>query len=554
MTAIFRQVPVRKPRRNVFRMPHEVKLTTEFARLTPVFCEPVVPGDTWSVNTSMYMRLAPLIAPVMHRCNWYVHFFFVPNRLVWTHWEEFITGGEDGTEAPEYPTIIPPLDFTKNSSLVDYLGFPPVTSGNDMPEYDALPIRAYNLIWNEYYRDQNLTEEVDIMADSDGKLVGTNDNIVPVRNLMLLKNRCWEKDYFTSALPWTQRGPEVRLPLSGDAPVTGTVSGSTYGFTTGSVLRDSSDHSEATGNNNVAVSDIGTNSGRLRYVDDSGTYHDMYVHKSEGIDIEEATTEIHGSADMSNVSAATINELRRCIALQRWMEANARGGSRYIEQIWSHFGVRSSDARLQRPEFLGGGKGTIMFENIPQTSSSDSESPQGNYAGNGSAGGSTHNFRKFFEEYGFIIGILSVMPKPSYQQGMPRKYLKRDRFDFYFPEFANLGEQEIQQQELYYQPNDSSGENEKLFGYTPRYAEYKYIPSSVHGAFRDSLDFWHLGRIFDDAPLLNTDFVTCNPEDVDRIWAVESDPDHPDTDHLWIQMLVDAKAIRPMPKFGVPLI
>lgn len=146
------------------------------------------------------------------------------------------------------------------------------------------------------------------------------------------------------------------------------------------------------------------------------------------------------------------------------------------------------------------------------------------------------------------------MPKPSYQQGMPRKYLKRDKFDFYFPEFANLGEQEIQQQELYYQPNDSSGENEKLFGYTPRYAEYKYIPSSVHGAFRDSLDFWHLGRIFDDAPLLNTDFVTCNAEDVDRIWAVESDPSHPDTDHLWIQMLVDAKAVRPMPKFGVPLI
>lgn len=398
MTAIFKQVPVRKPRRNVFRMPHDVKLTTEFARLTPFFCEPVVPGDTWSVTTAMYMRLAPLIAPVMHRCNWYVHFFFVPNRLVWSHWEEFITGGEDGTEAPEYPTIVPPLDFTKNSSLADYLGFPPVTSGSDMPEYDALPIRAYNLIWNEYYRDQNLTEEVNIMADSDGKLVGTNDNIVPVRNLMVLKNRCWEKDYFTSALPWTQRGPEVRLPLGGEADVTGTVSGRTFGFSAGSVLRDSNDNSEATGNNNVAVAGIGTNSGRLRYVDDSGTYHNMYVHKSEGIDIDESTTKIHGKADMSQVSAATINELRRCIALQRWMEANARGGSRYIEQIWSHFGVRSSDARLQRPEFLGGGKGTIMFENIPQTSSSDADSPQGNYAGNGSAGGSTYNFRKFFED------------------------------------------------------------------------------------------------------------------------------------------------------------
>lgn len=552
MTSIFRQVPVRKPRRNVFRMPHEVKLTTEFARLTPVLCEPVVPGDTWSVTTAMYMRLAPLIAPVMHRCNWYVHFFFVPNRLVWSHWEEFITGGEDGTEAPEYPTIVPPLDFTKNSSLVDYLGFPPVNSGSDLPEYDALPIRAYNLIWNEYYRDQNLTEEVDIMIDSDGVLQG-QDKIVPIRNLMLLKNRCWEKDYFTSALPWTQRGPEVRLPLTGDAPVTGLVSVHRADVSVDTFLQSDGSpwDSNDTSNGSVYVGGKGDSQGKLK-ADEGGA--NIVDAKLSGTTSPTTGTLSNGKADMSQVSAATINELRRCIALQRWMEANARGGSRYIEQIWSHFGVRSSDARLQRPEFLGGGKGTVMFENIPQTSSSDADSPQGNYAGNGSAGGSTHNFRRYFEEYGFIIGILSVMPKPSYQQGMPRKYLKRDRFDFYFPEFANLGEQEIQQQEIYYTPNDSSGENEKLFGYTPRYAEYKYIPSSVHGAFRDSLDFWHLGRIFDDAPLLNTDFVTCNPEDVDRIWAVESDPSHPDTDHLWIQMLLDVKAIRPMPKFGVPLI
>ena len=552
MASLFRQVPVKKPRRNVFKMPHEVKLTTEFGRLTPFFCEPVVPGDTWSINTSLLMRLAPMIAPVMHRCNWYVHFFFVPNRLLWSHWEEFITGGEDGTSAPEYPLFSIPSGtsgigkYCLSSTLYDYLGFPTTGDGGapwtntDNVVVDALPFKAYHLIWNEYYRDQNLQNEVDIHFDDDGtKLINTANQA-----LLELHNRCWEKDYFTSALPWTQRGPEVRLPMTGDADIDATddlnvelekgtdvnPNGKTWKIVgSNGGPSHSSDDIGGDGNGNL------DQAGVLVALDPNGS---LKIPMSEIAKLK---------ANLTDVSSATINELRRCIALQKWMEANARGGSRYIEQIWSHFGVRSSDARLQRPEFLGGGKGSIMFENIPQTSSSDTESPQGNYSGNGTGGGSSRNFKKWFEEYGFIIGILSVMPKPSYQQGMPRKYLKRDKFDFYYPEFANLGEQEIQQQEVFFF-NDVEDTN--TFGYTPRYAEYKYIPNSVHGAFRNTLDFWHMGRIFNSVPYLNGSFIEMKAEDVSRVWAVEDG----DYDHLWVQMLVDTRAVRPMPKFGVPLI
>jgi len=259
-------------------------------------------------------------------------------------------------------------------------------------------------------------------------------------------------------------------------------------------------------------------------------------------------------ADLSQATGISINELRRGFSLQRWLENNARGGARYIEQILSHFGVRSSDARLQRPEYLGGTKTPVVISEVMQTSESQT-TPQGNYAGTGTSFGVGRAFKRFFEEHGYIIGIISIMPRSAYQQGVPRHFKKFDKFDFYWPEFAHLGEQEIKNSEIYYDYDSSvlaQKENDKLFGYSPRYAEYRFINSSVHGDMATTLNFWHLGRIFDSRPGLNGDFVTCKSDTQDtglnRVFAVTDTNSH----HLWVQMYVNCKALRPLPKYGTP--
>lgn len=253
--------------------------------------------------------------------------------------------------------------------------------------------------------------------------------------------------------------------------------------------------------------------------------------------------------DMGNVSAATINELRQAIKAQEFLELGARGGSRYIEQILAYFGVKSSDARLQRPEYLGGGKQPVVISDVLQTSETTQESPQGQPAGHGVSLGRSNSFKRFFEEHGYVIGIMSIMPQPCYQQGMPRQYTKFDRLEHYWPQFSHLGEQAIRKDELYYDPTNEI-QNEETFGYAPRYAEYKFINSSVHGDFRTSLNFWHMGRIFDSCPNLNKDFVQFKPGSVNRVFAVEDQQ----FNHLWINVRNNITALRPMPKYGTPLI
>lgn len=545
---------MKRPKRNAFNLSYESKLTMNMGELVPIMCMPVVPGDKFRVKTESLVRLAPLVAPMMHRVNVFTHYFFVPNRLVWNEWEDFITKGVDGTDIPVFPRIQLTAGSTfsslplGDSSLWDYLGLPTInkignivmdkqfSNGVNVPagfQVSELPFRAYQMIYNEYYRDQNLTDPIPISLDS-----GINANLAVINNLLTLRRRAWEKDYFTSALPWLQRGPEVSVPVQGsgdsidvvydntveskqqwlDADDRDFVLGTSYAGTFS--LRDLSDKRHA---QLVGVASTGGANNRAPELDPNGTLK---------VNVDEL--------------GININDLRTSNALQRWFERNARGGSRYVEQILSHFGVRSSDARLQRPQFLGGGRMPISVSEVLQTSSTDETSPQANMAGHGISAGINNGFSRYFEEHGYIIGIMSITPRTGYQQGVPRDFTKFDNMDFYFPEFAHLSEQEIKNKEIFV--SDDETYNEGTFGYTPRYAEYKYKASESHGDFRSNLAFWHLNRIFSSQPNLNTTFVECKPSN--RVFATSDTED----DKFWIQMYQDVKALRLMPKYGTPML
>lgn len=541
MANIFNSVKLKRPRRNVFNLSYESKLTVNAGELVPIMCKPVVPGDKFRVNTEMLVRLAPLVAPMMHRVNVFTHYFFVPNRLVWNQWEDFITKGVDGTDTPAFPTLSIPDIGTVNdahlyfgdSTLWDYLGLPSLTQIGDTPftvpvpngvkapvgyQVSALPFRDYLLIYNEYYRDQNLTSEVTFSRDSGNEVANVGSE------LLKLRRRAWEKDYFTSALPWVQRGPEVSIPVQGS------------GGSLDVVLKDSP-HADTYGIPGTTTRPVGTMSlinGALIATPPNVSNHDPAYLEPDNFQV---------NVDELGVS---INDLRTSNALQRWFERNARSGSRYIEQILSHFGVRSSDARLQRPQFLGGGRVPVSVSEVLQTSSTDETSPQANMAGHGISASVNHGFTRYFEEHGYIIGIMSVMPRTGYQQGVPKDFRKFDNMDFYFPEFAHLGEQEIKNEELYLSQYDA--DNAGVFGYTPRYAEYKYSLNEAHGDFRGNMAFWHLNRIFTEKPNLNTTFVECNPSN--RVFATAETSD----DKYWIQLYHDIKALRLMPKYGTPML
>lgn len=554
MANIFNSIRMKRPKRNAFNLSYESKLTMNMGELVPIMCMPVVPGDKFRVKTESLVRLAPLVAPMMHRVNVFTHYFFVPNRLVWNQWEDFITKGVDGTDVPVFPRIQLVSGSTYSSlplgdsTLWDYIGLPTVnkigsvamdkqfSNGVNVPagfQVSALPFRAYQMIYNEYYRDQNLTEPIPISLDS-----GINTNLAEINQLLTLRRRAWEKDYFTSALPWLQRGPEVSVPVQGsgdsmDVVYDNTVEskqqwldadgrdfalGTSYAGTFS--MRDLSDKQHA---QLVGVASTGGENNRGPELDPNGTLK---------VNVDEL--------------GININDLRTSNALQRWFERNARGGSRYVEQILSHFGVRSSDARLQRPQFLGGSRMPISVSEVLQTSSTDETSPQANMAGHGISAGINNGFSRYFEEHGYIIGIMSITPRTGYQQGVPRDFTKFDNMDFYFPEFAHLSEQEIKNKELFV--SDDETYNEGTFGYTPRYSEYKYKASESHGDFRGNLAFWHLNRIFSSQPNLNTTFVECKPSN--RVFATSDTED----DKFWIQIYQDVKALRLMPKYGTPML
>ena len=584
--SIFNTIKGSKPKRSAFNLSHNYKMTGEMGVLYPIFCQDVVPGDTFKLNTEIFMRMLPMIAPLMSRVRIYTHYFFVPKRLLWNGWKEFITGASqsksrkdiDDFVPPSYPRFALPItsifDFTESgkppvvtddaksigsrfitSSLADYLNFPVFDSKNvdnrafsgQVLSLDALPFRAYQLIWNEYYRDENLQDEVDILFQEDGVLPFNHNTLGPIQQLMSLRRRAWKKDYFTAALPFAQAGPDVTLPLTGlHDDEFQLYADFLPGFMPGGTkitqkLLNVENGAPEEGNYGLNAHEAQMrNDNSMHYLlddlprDDNGT---------PAIGIENSQLK----KMFSNIGSATINELRRAFAAQRFLEASARGGSRYIEQLYSIFGVRSSDARLQRPEYLGGGVQDVVVSDVLQTSATDQTSPQANQAGVGGSIGRTASFKRWFEEHGYVIGIMSILPDASYQQGMPRQYMKFDRYDHYWPQFANLGEQDVRPSELYYSPGDSlTYDDEIAFGYNPRYSEYKYIPSTVHGDFRENLKFWHLGRIFDERPGLNGDFIEAKPRN--DVFAVTEEKTH----HFLFNIQHHLRAIRPMPYYGTP--
>lgn len=511
-------------KRNKFNLTHEKKFTCDMGKLTPFYLQSVIPGDTFNVHTDAMVRLQALIAPIYHRVNVYTHFFFVPNRIVMDDWENFITGGKDGNDNTVFPTVtLTPTLY----SLADYFGLP---LGHELT-VSALPFRAYNKIYNDWYRNETLQDEVSLSTGSGSDTT---------TSLQLLK-RNWQRDYFTSALPFRQRGDAVRVPLGTTAPVYGGVvgNGKTLGLTdgtnTGSLTFNTTNAwALRIGNNNNATIGETVSEKTLSTLKALGI---LGTTSHSGLKIANDAI-----ADLSEAGSATINDWRLAFQIQRLLEKNARGGYRYIEWLYSHFGVKSSDARLQRAEYLGGGKAPIAISEIVQTSASDDTSPQGNMAGHGFSAQRSHSFTKSFEEHGYIIGIMSIMPITNYQQGIERDWLYHTRYEFPLPVLSHLGEQGIYNKELYV---DGTSADDEIFGYAPQYEECRHKYSQVAGDFRNSLNFWHMGRIFENRPNLNSEFVTSDP--TKRIFAtVETGQ------HCLVDLVNSVRAFRPLPKHGNP--
>jgi len=522
-------VEVKRPQSSVHDLSHEVKMTAKMGELTPILTQEVLPGDNFKVNTETLLRMQPLLAPMMHRVNTYIHYFFVPNRIIWDDWESFITGGKDGTEAPNHPKITGTLsDWTEEhasiGSLCDFLGLPVENMANEDPsgtlEVSQLAFRAYQRIYNEYYRDPNLVNEIEQHTSSSNIGVTSTEGY----DLLDMRQRAWEKDYFTATLPTPQRGEEVMLPLGQTAPIQLNES-ELDGFASARMV-------DASGNGMSGTSGLKHVNPLLQNDANTTTIYDP-----------NGTLE----ADLSNATAASINDWRRSMALQRWLEKNMRGGHRYFEQLFSHFGVKSPDHRLQRPEYLGGGKMPVKISEVLQTSETNSttDSAQGNMSGHGFATGSNAHFKSRFQEHGFVIGIMSIMPRTAYQQGVAKMHVKFDRFDYYWPEFAHIGEEAVKNRELYL--TGSVENDEGTFGYNPRYQDYRYAFDRVAGNMRGTMDFWHLGRKFTSPPSLNKTFVECRPDN--RIWPITNG----EYDHFIVQIYNKITAIRPVVKHGTPI-
>lgn len=529
------QVELRRPQKSLFDLSHEKKLSTRMGRLTPVLCLEAIPGDKFTGTTEALVRLAPLLAPIYESLIMYVHFFFVPNRLLWAEWEEMITGGRLGVGVDPVTAPIPPY-FTflggaqgdlVESSLLDYLGLPvvdPESPAWDGLSFDALPVLAYQKIWDDYYRDRNYYAdnylEVQLPAPS-GELVNTGG----ANRMTAIRTRDWMKEYFTAALPFTQRGTEVLMPLAGTGSVTYLEPSEVWPdpYTAPSAL--AGDLLNDTGEVRESASNLGV---QIRNIDEV-------------------------SLDSSSVS---INDLRSAVRLQEWLERNAVGGSRYVESIQAHFAVRPQDSRLQRAEFLGGGRIPIKISEVVTTAYSTNAAeqtiPAANLQGHGVSFGNTNRFRYFAPEHGFIYGILSIMVKPSYYQGMPRMFKRPTFLDYPWPTFAKLGEQEVHKWELQADaPNltqDVDG-SYPLFGYVSRYADWKQCHNTLHGAFRSTLKFWTMVREIDaESPVeLGAEFVNFDDNVQNAPFVVNGT-----ADNFWLYVHNDVKVVRALPYFGTP--
>jgi len=546
-----------RPGKNTFDLSHEVKMTGNMGNLYPCFIQDVIPGDSYQVKTQQMIRFSPLLAPMMHNIDFKLDYFFVPYRLVWSEWKDFITGGEDGNDLPSYPRFEVSSASFANSYLAkgmlpDYMGIPPIGAGTagawqfagsaaSKQEIDILKFRAYQLIYHEYFRDQNVgtehTQYTDsgVQADSGNRLV----------DQLTLRKSNWAKDYFTSALPFLQRGGEVTLPLGSTAPLV-------YGDydTSGgdhTYIRQPYSHDPASYKSGGNMSDLDVSVLGIP-VEPGVAFWNTDVSKTHAVDLSSAT-------------GATINALRKASALQQWLELMARAGSRYREQIYAIFGEKIPDYTVQIPKYLGGGKTPIMISEVLSTYSDTATAgtgtsqnrPLGDMGGHALALGDNIGFTQSFDEHGIIIGLCRVIPKASYTQGLDKFWQKFDKFDHYFPQFANLGEQEVYNKELYINGYQSISTDEGIFGYQQRYAEYKYKQNQVSGDFHDNLAYWELSRRFDGAaPVLNQSFIQVDTDGannpLNRIFAITEGSE----DKLWMSLWHDVSAIRPIPYHSNP--
>lgn len=547
---VFQKTGSLHPGKNYFDLSHEIKLTCDFGQLIPICFQELSPGDVFKISNSIVLRMAPLVHPIMHEISIFTHYFFVPTRLIWEPWETFITGGEDGND----DTPLPIWEGTESTkySLWDYFSAGPLGLRDTGFGPIDFPKRCYNLIYNEYYRDENLIEEVDILQPN-------------------VLNRAWTKDYFTSALPFQQRGTSPSFPITGDfklgyySPGTSQVQATNVVQgpvpTTGGYndLVFSGTLPPTTGGSNI-LSDSGAGRYQLGFFNDTNITNianrDRLIVPITGYNVDNMMgwAVPHITVDDSDITLlADINDIRQAFQLQKWMERNARAGVRYTEFLQAHFSVHPKDERLQRPEYIGGSKSPIIISEVLQTSSSDSVSAQGNLAGHGITADNTRIGSYHAVEFGYIVGILSVMPRPAYQQGIPRELLRRTRYDFYFREFANLSERGIYNAEIL-AINGNDDYNTGTFGFTGIYDELRISQDRVCADMRDDFDKWHLGRIFDESqpPNLNQSFIECDSQTggaenpLKRIFAVPSERG------LIINFANHITAIRPMPVIPEP--
>lgn len=448
-------------KRNKHSLSNYKLFTCDMGELIPCGLYEVLPGDTIQHNTNALVRCQAMLAPVMHPVDVRIHHFYVPYRLIWSEFEDFITGGPNGTSLPAYPT----RNFTAAAGVLpDYLGVPPTGTSVTV---SALPFRAYVFIWNEFFRDQDLQNPVAFSTASGV------DSTTPANTI---QGCGWEKDYFTSARPWEQKGPAVTVPIGTSAPVSVNELGATPGVRT--------------------LERLGAGATAAVQVVQAGT----------------AGADFAFTADLSMASGVTVNVLRQALALQRYEEARARFGSRYVEYL-RYLGIRSSDGRLNRPEYLGGGHQNLQFSEVLATAQSANTSPNvnvGDLKGHGIGAVKSNRFRRFFEEHGLVMSLFSVRPKSMYSDGLDRMWNRRSKEDFWQKELEHIGQQPVLNKEVYLKHATPDG----VFGYQDRYDEYRRGVSTIAGEFRSTLNFWHFARTFASDPALNASFIKCVPSEL----------------------------------------
>jgi len=544
---IFNTVSFRNAKRSLQNLSNTYKGITDFGPIVPIGLYEIYPGDVMRKSTQIFLRAMPMLAPILHECDIYTHDFFVPWRLIWEDYEKYLIpqDGETADSIPVKPYFKTGRDFITTDaaalrlqigSLWDRFGLPVISARSQLPATSSddtnicsLPFRAYQLIWNEYYRDQNLQTPVEISKGSGAESMANGFN-----PLTILRYRAWEKDYFTSALPRPQKGEPIGIDLSG-------VPGQRLNVQLDG-NRTAENYQKLMGLNGYIANanPAGNPAGVLTSKNEgSGTAVPMWLDPNGSLFVQ---------SEGQSQGYFTIEMLREAMRLQEFMEQLMRGGSRYSEVVRNMFGQIPDDLRIGRPAYLGGGKQNLVISEVLQTSESVPEqSALGDMAGHGISVGSSNMWKALFKEHGYVLSLMSIRPRSGYMQGVNKLWLKNDRYEEMWPLFAHLGEQPVLNGELYWDWND--GKNRDEFGYQPIYTEMRTKPSLVTGDLRTSLDFWHLNRKFTQRPSLNADFITVSPDETNRVFAVT---DAASGSHLIFEAQNNVKMIRCIPRDGNP--